>query len=177
VQREPQAVALSAQRRGAPSWPEAHQKAPFGFAAPEQAEFPAQAVRSARGAQPALRVVAPSVQSRGALSWSEVLQKVPFGCAVPEQAVFRAWWAVHRELAARQVARQEPFARVPSAASPAGPSAPSEAARPQAASGALPEAGRAEAALPVASGAAAELRLAAKPSAVPEPAAVLQQEA
>lgn len=179
MQRELPVVALSVLCRDALSWSEVLQKVPFGFAAWEQTELPAQAARLGRVAQPALLAVAPSVQCRDAQSCSEVLQKVPFGRAVSEPLAFLAQFlaqAVHRELAVRQAARQEPFARVPSAASPAG-SAPSEAARPLAGSDASPGVERAEVVLPAGSDAAVELLLATAPLAAPGDEAVLQREA
>src|SRR5262249_3158895 len=136
--------------------------------------------RLGRVAQPALPAVALSVERRDAQSWSEVLQKVRFGRAVswpglPAQAAHRALvvrQGVHREPAARQAL----FARGPSVAWTARP-VPSEAARLLAASDASPGVERAEAELPAESGAAAGLRLAGAPSAVPEPVAVPQREA
>jgi hypothetical protein len=173
-------VALTVQRRDALSWSEVLQKAPFGFAASEQAEFLAHAARLERVAQPALPVVALTVQRRDALSWSKVLRKVRFGRAVSEPPAYPAQ-AARRELAVRQAVhrelavRQAPVAHVPSVAWRAGPVS-SEAARPLAASDASPEAERAEAALPAASGAVAGLRLVGAPLAVLEPAAVPQWE-
>ena len=147
VQQEPQVVALSAQRRGAPSWPEVRQEVPSGSAALERAAF-----------------------------WPRSAQ-----VAFPAQVVRPVWLVrrvVRREPAVQQGARLEPSALV-SAAWPAGAlvrRAPAEAA-PQAGSGALLGAVRAEAAAWAVPGGAAGLRLAAALLAAPEPAAVLQRAA
>jgi hypothetical protein len=155
VRREPQAVAPSARRRGAPSGSEVRRKVRSGFEAREQAAFWR---RSARA----------EFRARGVLLQAALLQAVR-----PEWAVRRA---VRREPAAQRGARREPFVPAPSAARPAGwlaLPAPGEAGL-QAEPDVLPRAAGAAAVLPAGSVAAAELRLAARPLAVREPGAAHQ---